>query len=542
MSFFEALRIVVATVPLATVAVAQDTQRVSEAADGTPSDAPTRFPSIASDGRSVVFATQSGNLVAGVSGPVEQVYLKDMVSGVVTLVSADALGNPGDRYSRNPWISEDGTKVVFESAATNFSDKDPDATVDLFLRDVVAGTTTYLRQDSAHPHLSADGNVVAFETDVPFDPNDKNTFTDVYVLDRTTHTVELVSGDASGATLRFVSIEPTLSSDGAFVAFTTGGPLDPNDGNSALDVYVRDRANGVTTRVTTSTTGGDSDDYSRYPWISGDGTRVAFTSRADNLVAGDTNAVEDCFVRDFVAGTCVRVSVASDGTEANDRSIGTALSGDGSTVAFGSAATNLVDPNPTGPQLYVHHLPTGVTHMLSVADDGTPSNLGAAATGITRDGFDVAFWSDSTNLDSNSGSNPTQSYVRHRPRAAASVQSYGAGFPGTLGTPALSAANLPVLASAFVMKADNSLGQTTIGLLALGSQRASIALRHGTLLVDIKFTLPVVVDATGWNATMTVPFEEQWVGVTADAQLFEQDPGAVGLISMTQGLEVVLGY
>jgi hypothetical protein len=102
MSCFEALRIVVATVPLATVAVAQDTQRVSEAADGTPSDAPTRFPSIASDGRSVVFATQSDNLVPGVSGTVEQVYLEDMVSGVVTLVSADALGNPGDRFSRNP--------------------------------------------------------------------------------------------------------------------------------------------------------------------------------------------------------------------------------------------------------------------------------------------------------------------------------------------------------------------------------------------------------------------------------------------------------
>src|SRR5262249_57878166 len=128
MSCFEALRIVVATVSLATAAFAQDTQRVSEAADGTPSDAPTRYPSLASDGRSVVFATQSGNLVPGVPGPVEQVYLKDMVSGAVTFVSEDALGNPGDRFSRNPWISEDGAKVVFESAATNFSDQDSDAT------------------------------------------------------------------------------------------------------------------------------------------------------------------------------------------------------------------------------------------------------------------------------------------------------------------------------------------------------------------------------------------------------------------------------
>ncbi len=73
-----------------------------------------------------------------------------------------------------------------------------------------------------------------------------------------------------------------------------------------------------------------------------DGRRVAFQSKASNLVPGDTNHKLDVFVRDELSGETFRVSVASDGTEANNDSEAPSISADGRYVAFESKASNLV--------------------------------------------------------------------------------------------------------------------------------------------------------------------------------------------------------
>src|SRR5262245_27577526 len=139
---------------------------------------------------------------------------------------------------------------------------------------------------------------------------------------------------------------PALSADGRFVAFSSF-TRDPNT-NGVENVFVRDRAFVVTTRVSVATGGAQANGGSSSPAISADGRFVAFASEATNLVAGDTNGATDVFVRDLLTFTTERVSVATGGVQANGFSFRPAISAAGRFVAFVSSATNLV-PGDTNP-------------------------------------------------------------------------------------------------------------------------------------------------------------------------------------------------
>ena len=151
--------------------------------------------------------------------------------------------------------------------------------------------------------------------------------------------------------------------------------LVPGDTNGTDDVFVRDLRSGTTERVSVATDGSQGNSYSESPAISADGRYVAFVSGASNLVPGDTNDFEDVFVRDRQSGTTQRVNVATDGTEANDGSFSPAISADGRYVAFESYGSNLVpgDTNDLG-DVFVRDLRSGTTQRVSVATDGTQAN------------------------------------------------------------------------------------------------------------------------------------------------------------------------
>src|SRR5262245_61019314 len=138
-----------------------------------------------------------------------------------------------------------------------------------------------------------------------------------------------------------------------------------------VPVGVRAQSPGVTTRASVSSASIPGDGPSTTPSASDDGRLIAFSSEADNLVPGDGNGVFDIFVRDRLAQTTERVSVASDGSEANGGSFEPKISANGRFVAFSSVATNLVpgDGNATG-DVFVHDRDTGETERVSRAIDG----------------------------------------------------------------------------------------------------------------------------------------------------------------------------
>jgi hypothetical protein len=145
--------------------------------------------------------------------------------------------------------------------------------------------------------------------------------------------------------------------------------------NGQLIAVEQQNSIGTTELASISSDGTQANSPSDNVAISADGRYVAFSSFADNLVSGDTNFSADIFVRDLVTGTVERVSVASDGTQANSFSDKVSISADGRYVAFSSDADNLVsgDTNFTV-DVFVHDRVTGVTERVNVASDGTQAN------------------------------------------------------------------------------------------------------------------------------------------------------------------------
>jgi Tol biopolymer transport system component len=243
---------------------------------------------------------------------------------------------------------------------------------------------------------------------------------DVFVRDLRTGKTRRVSVSTSGRPANTSSFSPSISADGRRVAFVSeASNLVRHDANGAVDVFVRDLKTGETRRVSVSSSGrrggpAHKDRRSLCPSISADGRRVAFWSRARNLVRGDTNDASDVFVHDLRTGKAVRVSVSSSGEQASPApgSAGLvslsgcpSISADGRFVAFESQASNLVpDDTNDAADVFVHDLRTGKTSRVSLGSSGEQGNDDVASgilgpsCAISAHGRFVAFESFASNL------------------------------------------------------------------------------------------------------------------------------------------------
>ena len=314
---------------------------------------------ISADGRFVAFGSTASNLVTGDTNGLTDIFVRDRSLGTTERVSVDSAEVQGTGgASTKPTISADGHFVAFQSQATNLVTPDANGVAaDIIVRNRLSGTTERVNVSSAEvqptsgasraPAISADGRFVAFEADPStLVSGDTNARPDIFVRDRTFGTTERVNlnsaeEEATGGSL------PTegaaINADGRFVAFRSEATnLVSDDTNGLDDIFVRDRLLGNTERANLDSFGAQTNSFSRPAALSSDGRFVTFGSAASNLVAGDTNATEDVFVRDRVAGYTVRASLASDGTEALGGDSGAPSITNTGLVAFDSAAINLV--------------------------------------------------------------------------------------------------------------------------------------------------------------------------------------------------------
>jgi Tol biopolymer transport system component len=353
-----------------------------------------------------------------------------------------------------------------------------------------------------------------------------------------------VSIDSAGTEANGTSFSSALSADGQVVAFLSDATnLVPGDTNAATDVFVRDRTSGLTERVNVDSAGIQADDASLYLAVSGDGRVVAFHSWGSNLVTGDTNQSSDIFVHDRQTGVTERVSVDSNGGEADDGSEFPSLSDDGQIVAFDSYASNLVSNDTNGaPDAFVHDRATGSTERVSISDLGIEGNASSGVPRLSMDGQTVTFSSGASNLVPNDGNGTGDVFVRFPCPTSASWSNYGAGFPGTHGVPALTSRSNPVLGSSLVMDLGNSSGLNSVALLFIGYQQTDIpSTWGGDLLVLPVVTLLLGLPKSGAVVTGVVPMQPPLCGFSVDLQAIELDPGAAKGVSFTQGLELMLG-
>jgi hypothetical protein len=384
---------------------------VSVASDGTQGDDGSGNPSISANGRFIAFTSTSTNLVYGDTNGYPDIFVRDLQTGQTARISVATDGTQGNERSNWPAISADGRFVSFRSEATNLVYNDTNGKADVFVHDRLTGQTTRVSVASdgtqgngwsGTSSISADGRFVAFHSAASnLAPGDTNGYEDIFVHDRQTGETTRVSVASNGSQTNNHSSSPSISADGWYVTFySAASNLVSGDTNGKWDIFVHDRQTGETTRVSVASNGSQANNPSYGPSISADGRFVSFISGASNLVSWDTNGTWDIFVHDRLTGQTTRVSVASDGTQGNEESSYSSISDDGRFVAFRSAASNLVAGDTNGKaDMFVHDRQTGETTRVSVASDGTQGN-GHTGNGssISSTGQFVAFVSGSTNL------------------------------------------------------------------------------------------------------------------------------------------------
>ncbi len=271
------------------------------------------------------------------------------------------------------------------------------------------------------------------------------------------------------------SFAPRISNDGRYVVFLSdANHLAPSDSNQSADVFLKDRSTGQLRLISVSLNGtATGDGLSFNPQISGDGRFVLFESRSVNLVPNDTNNSADVFLRDVQSNRTYFVSHRRDGvTSGNGESRNAVLSGDGQFVVFESLADNLtdvVDTNGTYDVFLYDHL-TGSSHLVSVNLEGTAAaNAESSSPRASIDGHYVVFETQATNatsIDTNAGWDIVIHDTIERTNLLVSVGENGAGSGLTPSlNPAISADGRLV---AFTSSASN---------LAPGVDRNSVFLR-----------------------------------------------------------------
>lgn len=377
-------------------------------------------PTISSNGVLVAFTSFAWNLVAGDNNFGDRdVFVYNATNGMLTLVSVNTNGVVGNDRSQLPRLAGNGRHVAFESEAGDLVPGDFSGLSDIFLRDLVAGTTTLISvstngtdpgdSDSYDAKPTPDGRFTAFEsyasdlaTNAP-----SGGFYNVFVRDLSNSFPELVSVGLGNTAPTGDSYDPSISDDGRHVAFESlADNLHAADLNGGYDVYVRDRLNGTNILCSINTNGLAGNGGSYDAILSGDGRYVFFESDASDLVPGDNNASTDIFAYDVQAGTVQLVSAAPGGGSGNGPSFlqgalaSSVASLDGRYVVFQSEASDLVvgDGN-LNQDIFLRDLVAGTTVLISVncAGTGGGDDWSYDPT-ISGDGRYVAFESYARNL------------------------------------------------------------------------------------------------------------------------------------------------
>ena len=396
--------------------VAAQIERISLAEDGGEANAGSAQAAISHDGSIIAFHSNADNLVPGDNNGWGDVFVRDMNAGTTEIVSLRPDGSATASYSRLASLSGDGRLVAFQG-------RNPTGVTIPGLSDRLDGTTVHLVPDTGtvgpgdaavarlEPTLSGDGRFLAFrsrsqlqnvwpESLRPIN-DDFNIAHDVFVLDLETEPpppLERVSRLGTGDELDADSRSPAISHDGRFVAFMTYSDLLVSDANNRPDIVVKDRQSGALEVISVNPGNSTGNGGSFNPVLSADANIVVFRSEASDLAPDDSNGRWDIFVRDRSAGTTTRVSVASDGSQANHHSMEASVSADGRFVVFRSLASNLVaDDTNNRADIFVHDRDSGQTAIVSRPSGGQADGHSANPV-ISGDGQWIAFESDATNL------------------------------------------------------------------------------------------------------------------------------------------------
>lgn len=338
--------------------------------------------SLSRDGRYVLFASASTDLVAGDTNNLTDVFVKDTQTGTIVRASVDANGGQLNQQWGYAALLSDGHSVIFDSVTANLVPGDP-------------------ALDINSPHVSV-GILSPFKG------------TDVFVKNLQTGAIRILSTNASGAPGNDASYSASISADGNVVAFESlANNLVAIDTNVVADIFVKNLVTGTIVNASTSSSGVAANLFSTSARLSADGRYVAFKSYADNLVAGDTNGQPDVFRKDLVTGELVRVSMHLDGTQSLDISNVESISADGRYISFQTYDRGFYPGRSEAfSSIYVKDMQTGALLRVSENKFGGDGDGFSHGSTLSWDGRYVTFTSDATNLVSGLNHKGNLTYIK----------------------------------------------------------------------------------------------------------------------------------
>jgi Tol biopolymer transport system component len=261
-------------------------------------------PSLSANGRYVAFASYGTNMIAGDTDVYPDVLVKDLVTGAIVKGSLTSSGGVLNAGAWEPALSADGRFLAFTSTASNVAADDYTSRV--YLKDLGSGALTLVSSNakgvpstaaSVEATVSADGRYVGFQGGPDLLANNPEFGVFLYVKDMQTGFLQMASANAAGQPANGASHDLQLSADGRFAVFVSSASnLVQGDTNGVTDVFLKDMLTGAIGRLSLSPDGVQGNGASDAAQISGDGGTVTFRSNASNLFAGDDNNEGDAFV------------------------------------------------------------------------------------------------------------------------------------------------------------------------------------------------------------------------------------------------------
>lgn len=284
-------------------------------------------------------------------------------------------------------------------------------TIERVSTDSAGGQASSAGYAGYYPVFSPNSSYSVFSSDATnLVAGDTNGVDDVFMKDLQTGSIIRISTDSTGVQGNGNSgyfNASSISTDNRYVVFESAATnLVAGDTNGRSDIFLKDIQTNITTRVSTSSTGTQAGNDSFNPSISANGRYVAFSSLATNLVAGDTNSVQDVFLKDLQTGVTTRVSTDSSGAEGGSNSLNSyayrSISADGRFVTFISYSNTLVSGGTVANRqhVYIKDLQTNETILISRNVLGNQGDNDSGVYGITisPDGQNILFESNATNL------------------------------------------------------------------------------------------------------------------------------------------------
>jgi hypothetical protein len=402
---------------------------------------------ISGNGKVVAFYSWSSNLVISDSNKSADIFIRDLNTNLTERISVSSLQAQTNDFSYFPSISYDGRYIAFTSRANNLVTDDTNGVDDIFVHDCVNHSTQRIslhsggsqaNGESSYSNISDNGRFITFKSSATnLVGNDQNNKWDVFIHDIDTGVTERVSISSNGSEGNDYSYRSSVSQDGRYVAFDSNASNLVNaDANNVSDIFLRDRQNDITTRVSVNSLGEEGNKQSYSAKISNNGKYIIFTSAASNLEPNDTNNANDVFIHDIDAGVTKIVSVNSDGAIGNNHSYAGSVSLDGRFIVFMSSATNLVLNDTNGKtDIFLHDRETGTTQLISQTEQGVLGNDNSDTPAIAADAGSIAFVSAASNLVTDDTNNSADIFVQSSNAPAAT--------PTATHTPTVTPMNTP---------------------------------------------------------------------------------------------------